>query len=42
MSVEAEGFVLREVAPGVSVDRIRALTGAPVRLSSDLREMSFD
>jgi 3-oxoacid CoA-transferase B subunit len=41
VTVEAEGFLLREVAPGVDVGRVRALTGAPVRVASDLREMVF-
>jgi len=42
VSVEPEGFVLRELAPGVDVERVRALTGAPLRVVSDLREMEFD
>ena len=41
ISVEPEGFVLREVAPGVSVERVQALTGAPVRVDEDLRGMQF-
>ena len=42
VTVEPEGFVLRELAPGVGVERVRALTGAPLRVVSDLREMEFD
>ncbi|HJQ84102.1 MAG TPA: 3-oxoacid CoA-transferase subunit A [Candidatus Binatia bacterium] len=41
LTVEPEGFVLREVAPGVDVERVRALTGAPLRVASDLRTMPF-
>ncbi len=42
LTVEPEGFVLREVAPGVDVDRVRAVTGAPLRVAADVREMSFE
>ncbi len=41
LTVEPEGFVLRELAPGVTVERVRALTGAQFRLAHDLREMQF-
>jgi 3-oxoacid CoA-transferase B subunit len=41
LTVEADGFVLREIAPGVDVARVRDLTGAPVRVACDLREMRF-
>jgi 3-oxoacid CoA-transferase len=41
LTVEPEGFVLREVAPGVTVERVRELTGAPLHLAPDLREMEF-
>jgi 3-oxoacid CoA-transferase subunit B len=42
ITVEPEGFVLREVAPGVDVERVRSLTGARLRIASDLRDMVFD
>ena len=42
IDVEAGGFVLREFAPGVTVDDIRAATAAPMRLATDLREMRFE
>ena len=41
ITVEPEGFVLREVAPDVTVDRVRSLTGAPLVVAPDLREMRF-
>jgi len=42
ITVEPEGFVLREVAPGVTVERVRELTGAPLTLNRDLRVMQFE
>jgi 3-oxoacid CoA-transferase len=41
VEVDGDGFLLREVAPGVSVEDVRAATAAPLRLASDLREMTF-
>jgi 3-oxoacid CoA-transferase B subunit len=41
ITVEAEGFVLRELAPGVPLERVRELTAAPLSVASDLREMDF-
>jgi 3-oxoacid CoA-transferase subunit B len=41
VDVAADGFVLREVAPGVRTDDVRALTGAPLRVADDVREMAF-
>ena len=34
-----DGFLLREIAPGVSVDQIRAVTGCPVLLAPELAEV---
>ena len=41
ITIEPEGFVLRELAPGVDVQRVRSLTGAPLRIAVDLHEMAF-
>jgi 3-oxoacid CoA-transferase subunit B len=41
VDVEAHGLVLREVAPGVTVDDVRALTDAPLRVARDVREMAW-
>jgi 3-oxoacid CoA-transferase len=42
LQVTPEGFLLREVAPGVSVDDVRAATAAPLRVAADVGEMRFD
>jgi 3-oxoacid CoA-transferase len=41
LTVEPEGFVLRELAPGVDLDQIRDLTGAPVHVATALSDMKF-
>src|SRR5947208_45298 len=41
LTVEPEGFLLRELAPGVPLERVRELTAAPLRVASDLRSMEF-
>lgn len=41
IDVGPEGFILRETAPGLSVDDIRAATGAPLALAPDLKAMTF-
>jgi 3-oxoacid CoA-transferase subunit B len=39
--VRGEGFVLRETAPGVTVEEVRRATAAPLRVPADVAEMSF-
>jgi len=36
-----ERFLLRELAPGISVDDVRATTAAPLSVADDVREMEF-
>jgi 3-oxoacid CoA-transferase subunit B len=42
IDIDDTGFVLREFAPGVSVEEVRQVTGAPLRVASDVHEMEFD
>lgn len=41
VDIDEDGFLLREVAPGVTVDEVKQVTGAPLRVASDIREMEF-
>ena len=41
IDVDAEGFLLREVAPGIGVEDVRRMTAARLRVASDVREMEF-
>ncbi|MNL63082.1 hypothetical protein D3C87_1871740 [compost metagenome] len=41
MDVTPEGLVLIETAPGVSVDEIKAKTGAPLIVSPQLKELAL-
>jgi 3-oxoacid CoA-transferase subunit B len=40
VDVTPDGLVLREHAPGVTVEEVRAATGAPLTVADDVREMS--
>ena len=40
-TVEADGLLLRELAPGVTVETVRGHTDARFRVASDVREMTF-
>jgi 3-oxoacid CoA-transferase len=42
IDVDAEGFLLRELAPGLGVDDVRAATAAPLRVARDVRAMTFE
>ncbi len=41
IDVDGEGFVVREIAPGVGIDDVREATAAPLRVAADVREMTF-
>jgi acyl CoA:acetate/3-ketoacid CoA transferase beta subunit len=41
IDVDAEGFLLREIAPGVGIDDVKAATAAPLRVAGDVGEMRF-
>lgn len=41
VQVTPGGFLLREVAPGVSVEDVAAATAAPLAIADDVREMEF-
>ncbi len=41
LDVTPEGLVLREVAPGVTVDEVRAATGPPIAVPEPPAEMAF-
>src|SRR3954447_22261142 len=41
IAVTPQGLVLRETAPGVSVDEVQAATGATLVISPDLKEMDL-
>jgi 3-oxoacid CoA-transferase len=41
IEIDAAGFVLRELAPGVTVDDVKEATAAPLRVAPGVREMQF-
>ncbi len=41
IEVDAEGLLLKEVAPGVDAEFVQSRTEPPVRMAPDLREMSL-
>ena len=41
IQVTSRGFVLKELAPGVTLDAVRAATAAPLHIAEDVREMEF-
>jgi len=41
IQVDQEGFLLKELAPGVTLDEALAATAAPLRVATDVKEMEF-
>jgi 3-oxoacid CoA-transferase len=41
IDIDSQGFLLRELAPGLSVEDVRDATAAPLRVATDVREMQF-
>lgn len=41
IAIDQDGFLLKELAPGVTVEEVRRVTAAPLRVAADLREMEF-
>src|SRR5712692_3542205 len=41
IQMDQEGFLLKELAPGVTMDEVRAATAAPLRVAADVKEMEF-
>lgn len=41
IDVDADGFLLREIAPGIGIDDVKRATAAPLRVASDVKEMEF-
>ena len=42
ITVTPEGLVLREVAPGITVEEVQRLTAAPLHLASEVYEMTLE
>ena len=40
IEVDEGGFLVREIAPGITPDALQAKTGAPLRFADDLREIA--
>jgi 3-oxoacid CoA-transferase subunit B len=41
LDLSKEGFVLKELAPGISVDDVKAASQAPLRVDPEVREIRF-
>jgi 3-oxoacid CoA-transferase len=42
IDIDADGFLLRELAPGITVDDVRTATAAPLRVAGNVGEMRFE
>jgi 3-oxoacid CoA-transferase len=42
IDVDQQGFLLRELASGISVEDVKQATAAPLRVASDVKEMQFE
>jgi len=41
IQVDQDGFMLKELAPGVTLEEVQAATTATLRIADDLKEMEF-
>ncbi len=41
IAIDQHGFLLQELAPGVTIEEVRTATAAPLRVATDLQEMEF-
>jgi 3-oxoacid CoA-transferase B subunit len=41
MEVTSKGLVLKEIAPGITVEELQSVTDAPLIVASDLKEIEF-
>ena len=41
IQITSQGFVLKELAPGVTLDEVRQTTVAQLHVAEDLKEMEF-
>ena len=42
IDVDEGGFLLRELASGITVEDVKQATAAPLRVASDVKEMQFE
>ena len=42
IDIDERGFLLREIAAGLTADDVKQATGAPLRVAADVREMTFE
>jgi len=41
MEVTSKGLVLKEIAPGITVEQLQSVTDAPLIVAPDLKEIEF-